>query len=123
MDSLLPSTVPLASSWREINSQWERCQTNGQPLIAVRDAERAFVVIYDLQPVDAALSTAGVTAIRKRVREQRPYPTGTDPISQAEGVGGEAGRISGSLHAPSEQAARRLAAQLSELVFAREHWA
>jgi hypothetical protein len=122
MDYLAASSVPVYETVDEQRALWERCAERGQPVLAVRDAERAFVVQYDLQHLDAQLSGDVLQALRNRVRSRRPYPTRTDPISETEGVGGEAGPVSGELHAPTERDARDLASHISGFVLDRGNW-
>jgi hypothetical protein len=122
MDQLAPQHVPVYETDRTRRSIWEECAKRNQPVVAIRDAARGFIVRYDIQHIDAELSTETVRALREQTRTLRSYPTGTDPISQAEGVGGEAGAVSGDLHTDSEQAARRLASKLSGFVFDRSNW-
>jgi hypothetical protein len=123
MDHLAPSNVPLYESDADRQRIWNRCQQRGEPALAIRDARRGWIVRYDLAHLDAELRADAVQDLRDRVASQRTYPTGTDPISQAEGVGGEAGPVSGDLHEGSEQAARQLAAHVSTFVFDRDNWA
>lgn len=122
MDHLAPSNVPIYETQDERRAIWQRCVDGGRPALAIRDARRGWIVRYDLQHLGAQLRPDSVQALRDRVAAQRTYPTGTDPISQAEGVGGEAGALSGDLHAGSERAARDLAAHVSTFVFDRENW-
>ena len=122
MDHLAPSNVPVYASADEQREIWQRCADRGQPVLAVRVATRGFIVRYDLQHLDRELSPSVVQSLRDRVRSRRPYPTGTDPISEAEGVGGEAGPVSGELHAPTEAAGRDLASHISEFVLDRRNW-
>jgi len=123
MDHLAPSNVPVYESDSERQQIWQRCLDQRQPALAIRDARRGWIVRYDLAHLDAELRADAVQALRDRVASQRTYPTGTDPISQAEGVGGEAGPVSGDLHESSEDAARDLAAHVSTFVFDRSKWA
>ncbi len=122
MDHLAPSNVPLYETRDEQRAIWERCAERGQPVLAVRDAERGFVVKYDLQHLGRELDDDAVQALRDRVRSRRSYPTGTDPISESEAVGGEAGPVSGGLHASTEGAARSLASYVSGFVLDRSNW-
>jgi len=122
MDQLAPQHVPVYESDRRRRTIWEECAKRNQPVVAIRDGERGYIVRYDIQHLDAELSTEAVRALREQTRTLRSYPTGTDPISQAEGVGGEAGAVSGDLHTDSETAARRLASKLSGFVFDRSNW-
>ena len=101
---------------------WEQCAEREEPVVAVRDARRGYIVRYDLQHLDTQLDQTAVRELRERTRRTRSYPTGTDPISESEGVGGEAGPVSGDLHAPTETEARELAAALSGLLFDRTNW-
>ncbi len=128
MDKLLPQHVPVYDSDRERQQLWESCQHRGQPVIAIRDGRRGYIVRYDLQHLDGELAPGALDRLRQQTREWRTYPTadgrpGTvDPISAAEGVGGEAGPVSGDLHVDSESRARELASQLSTIVFDRDGW-
>jgi len=122
MEQLSPQHVPVYETAAEREQIWDRCVAREQPVIAVRDAERGFIVRYDLQHLDSRLDTGAVRAVRDQARRVRSYPTGTDPISQSEGVGGEAGAVSADLHARSEDEARRLASRLSAVVFDRTRW-
>ncbi|MBV0923542.1 hypothetical protein KTS45_04950 [Halomicroarcula limicola] len=122
MKHLAPSNVPVYETTDEQRAIWERCAERGQPVIAVRNATRGHIVKYDLQHLDRQLSPSVVQQLRDRVRSRRPYPTGTDPISETEGVGGEAGPVSGELHAPTEAAARELASHISQFVLDRDNW-
>ncbi|SFS02819.1 hypothetical protein SAMN05216559_2694 [Halomicrobium zhouii] len=122
MEYLASSNVPVYETVDEQRALWERCADRGQPVLAVRDAARGYVVHYDLQHLDAELTQAALQALRDRVRSRRPYPTGTDPVSETEGVGGEAGSVSGELHAPTERDARDLASHVSGFVLDRGNW-
>lgn len=122
MDYLASSNVPVYATVDEQRALWERCAERGQPVLAVRDAARGYVVHYDLQHLDAELTQAALQALRDRVRSRRPYPTQTDPVSETEGVGGEAGPVSGELHAPTERDARDLASHISGFVLDRGNW-
>jgi len=123
MDHLAPSNVPVYETDDQRQQIWQRCLDQRQPALAIRDARRGWIVRYDLAHLEAELRADAVQRLRDRVASQRAYPTGTDPISQAEGVGGEAGPVSGDLHEGSEQAARKLAAHVSTFVFDRDNWA
>jgi len=104
---------------------WDRCSDRGQPVVAIRAAARGYIVKYDLQHLDRQLSQRPLQQLRDRVRSRRGYetsPDGTDPISETEGVGGEAGAVSGELHAPTERAARDLASHISPFVLDRDNW-
>ncbi|MFC7021367.1 MULTISPECIES: hypothetical protein [Haloarcula] len=122
MDHLAPSNVPVYTTATEHRAIWDRCADRGHPVLAVRVATRGYIVRYDLQHLDRELTPAAVQALRDRVRARRPYPTDTDPISESEGVGGEAGAVSGALHTRTEQAGRDLASHISEFVLDRRNW-
>ena len=122
MDQLAPSNVPVYATTDERERIWNRCIDRGQPVIAVRAATRGYIVKYDLQHLDCQLTQSALQDLRDRVRSRRPYPTDTDPISETEGVGGEAGQVSGELHAPTEQAGRDLASHVSAFVLDRDNW-
>ena len=128
MDQLSPQHVPVYDTREQQRRLWEQCAERGQPVVAVRDARRGYIVRYDLQHLDTELSASALARLRRQTRDWRPYPTagdGTanaDPRSESEGVGGEAGPVSGDLHTDSEQAARQLASHLSAVVFDRSHW-
>jgi len=125
MDHLAPSNVPVYATADEQRAVWDRCADRGQPVIAIRTAARGYIVRYDLQHLDSQLSQQTLQRLRDRVRSRRGYPTspdGTDPISETEGVGGEAGPVSGELHADTEQAARELASHISGFVLDRSNW-
>ena len=116
MNHLAPSNVPMYDDSDEQRTIWDRCRERGQPVLAVRDAERGYIVRYDLQHLQRRLDAGTVQSLRDRVRSQRSYPTETDPISESEGVGGEAGPVSGELHARTERAARDLASRISGFI-------
>jgi hypothetical protein len=125
MDHLAPSNVPVYATTAEQQRIWDRCEARGQPVIAIRAATRGYIVRYDLQHLDRQLSQRTLQDLRDRVRSQRGYPTGpdeTDPVSETEGIGGEAGAVSGELHTPTERAARNLASHLSPFVLDRSNW-
>lgn len=122
MERLAPAHVPVYETDSRRRALWERCVERDQPVVAVRDARRGFIVRYDLQHLGVELDGQTIRVLRERTRRSRSYPTGTDPISEAEGVGGEAGPVSGDLHAPTEDEARELAATLSAFVFDRSNW-
>ncbi|MBV0900920.1 hypothetical protein [Haloarcula salina] len=122
MKHLAPSNVPVYATREQQRAIWERCRDRGQPVLAVREARRGYIVRYDLQHLEYELSDATVQELRDRVRSRRPYPTTTDPISETEGVGGEAGPVSGELHAHTEDAARELASHISGFVLDRSNW-
>ncbi|MFW6018029.1 MAG: hypothetical protein ACOCPX_04350 [Halapricum sp.] len=122
MTQLEPSNVPIYETDAERQMLWERDAGHERPVVAIRNARRGWIVRYDLSHLDAELRPEAVQHLRDQVGDRRPYPTGTDPISQAEGVGGEAGPISGDLHESSERAARELAAHVSTFVFDQANW-
>jgi hypothetical protein len=122
MERLAPKHVPVYETNKTRRALWERCAERDQPVVAVRDARRGYIVRYDLQHLGTELDESAVRELRQQTRRARSYPTGTDPISESEGVGGEAGPVSGDLHAPTEDAARELAATLSGLLFDRANW-
>jgi hypothetical protein len=122
MDRLAPQHVPVYETDAERERLWNRCVDRNVPVVAIRDARRGFIVRYDLQHLGVELDETTVQQLRERTRRCRTYPTGTDPISESEGIGGEAGPISGDLHADGELAARELAASLSALLFQRDNW-
>ncbi|MFB6222388.1 MAG: hypothetical protein ABEH86_01775 [Haloarcula sp.] len=122
MEHLAPSNVPVYATQERQREIWERCRDRGQPVLAVRDATRGCIVRYDLQHMEYILSDTTVQQLRNRVRSRRPYPTTTDPISETESVGGEAGPVSGDFHADTEQAARDLASHISGFVLDRSNW-
>lgn len=122
MDRLYPQHVPVYETGTERMRLWERCVERGAPVIAVRDARRGYIVRYDLGHLGVELAEPAVRSLRERTRAFRTYPTGTDPLSQSEGVGGEAGPISGDLHTRSEADARELASALSTVVFDHSNW-
>ena len=122
MNHLAPSNVPVYATTDEHERIWQRCIDRGQPVVAVRAASRGYIVRYDLQHLDSQLSQTALQRLRDRVRSRRHYPTGTDPISESEGVGGEAGAVSGSIHAPTEDVGRELASHVSTFVLDRNNW-
>lgn len=124
MDQLSPHHVPVYETETQQRELWEECIARNQPVVAVRDARRGFIVHYDIQHLDGELSPGALDRLRQQARDWRTYPTaqegdtvGADPLSEAEGVGGEAGPVSGALHTDSETAARELASRLSAVVF------
>lgn len=129
MNRLAPQHIPLYSSADKRDTIWQRCIDNGQPVVAIRDARRGHIVRYDLSHLRVELTLEALRELRAGTRSFRSYPTtdatgtgpekavGADPLSAAEGVGGEAGPVSGALHTDSESAARELAAQVSAVLF------
>jgi hypothetical protein len=128
MDQLSPHHVPVYDTREQQRRLWEQCAERGQPVVAVRDARRGYIVRYDLQHLDTELSAGALASLRRRTRDWRTYPTASDgapdadPLSESEGVGGEAGPVSGDLHTDSEDAARQLASRLSSVIFDRTQW-
>lgn len=130
MDQLSPQHVPVYETSAEQQQLWERCASDSQPVVGVRAARRGYIVRYDLAHLDTELTPSALRTLRTRVRAQRSYPTGsaesyptgTDPISETESVGGEAGAVSGELHTETETDARELASRLSAIVFDTTHW-
>jgi len=118
-ESLAPSHVPTYESDAERADLWKRCAERGDPVVAIREATRGYVVRYDLAHLDAALSPAALQNLRDRVMSVRTEEPGAaaDTVSQVERVGGEAGPVSGDIFECSEQAARRLAAHVAETIF------
>jgi hypothetical protein len=117
MDQLAPSNVPVYETRAEGRQLWDRCADRGQPVVAVRDGDRGYVVRYDLQHLDRELSERALRDLRSVVRSERSYAIQVDPVSESEGVGGETGHVAGQLHADSERGARRLASRVSAYVF------
>lgn len=129
MDRLSPHHVPVYETPEQRRVLWAECVEHRQPVLAVRDARRGYIVRYDLGHLGAELTSDALSGLRHTVREWRVYPTvgggsgtATDPISEAEGVGGETGPISGDLHAATEREARDLASRVSAVVFDRSSW-
>ena len=122
MDQLAPHHVPVYETSDQRHDLWDRCEDRGQPVVAIRDARRGFIVRYDLQHLDVELRQESVQNLRDRTREWRAYPPKTDPVSETEGVGGEAGPVSGDLHADTQDDARQLASRLSGILFDRRNW-
>lgn len=122
MERLYPQSVPVYDTSDQRETLWSDCADNGNPVVAIRDARRGFIVRYDLQHLDVELTGPAVRQLRERTQSYRTYPTGTDPLSQAESVGGEAGPVSGDLHTHSEDEARVLASRLSGIVFDESNW-
>jgi hypothetical protein len=128
MDQLSPQHVPVYETPEQQQKLWRSCARRNQPVVAVREARRGYIVRYDLQHLDAELAGDAVERLRQRTREWRTYPTAggqpgsVDPLSAAEGIGGEAGPVSGDLHTGSERRARELASRLSAIVFDRSLW-
>jgi hypothetical protein len=125
MEQLTPHHVPVYQTPTEQRKLWEQCAERNQPVVAVRDARRGYIVRYDLQHLGCELTGSALATLRQRARDWQPYPTAsaddaaTDPLSEAEALGGEAGPVSGSIHTPTEEDARALASRLSALVFDR----
>jgi len=122
MDHLSPQHIPVYETGDKRERLWKQCADRGQPVIAIRDARRGYIVRYDLQHLDVELTPDAVRKLREQTRAWRPYPTGADPLSESEGVGGEAGPVSGDLHTDSESSARELASRLSTVLFDRGNW-
>lgn len=122
MDQLSPQHIPVYETSTQRRSLWDQCVERGQPVVAIRNARRGYIVRYDIQHLGAELRPDAVQDIRERTRRWRAYPAKTDPVSESEGVGGEAGGVSGDLHADSEADARGLASRLSGVVFDRDNW-
>lgn len=122
MDQLSPQHIPVYKTSTQRRSLWDQCVERGQPVVAIRNARRGYIVRYDIQHLGAELHPDAVRDIRERTRRWRAYPAKTDPVSESEGVGGEAGAVSGDLHADSEADARELASRLSGVVFDRDNW-
>jgi len=128
MDQLSPHHVPVYGTREQRRVLWAECAERGQPVIAIRDARRGFIVRYDLGHLRTALAPDALATLRRRVREWRSYPTAggaglrADPVSESEGVGGEVGPVSGDLHAATEGAARDLASRVSAVVVDQSRW-
>jgi len=117
MDQLAPSAIPLYETTQEGHDLWKRCADRNQPVIAVREGERGYIVRYDLHPVDGELTADALTALRSHVKSLRQYTVRIDPLSETEAVGGESGRIAGDLHTETEREARQLASHVSSYIF------
>lgn len=130
MDRLSPKHVPMYETGSERRSLWQHCDSADRPVVGIRNARRGYIVRYDLQHLDVELTPSALRTLRAQTRTQRSYPTGsaesyptgTDPISETEGVGGEAGSVSGELHTASEADARELASRLSGIIFDQSQW-
>lgn len=122
MDHLAVGHVPVYETPAEERAVWERCARRGQPVVAVRDASRGWIVRYDLQHLDRELTDRALQRLRDRVLEFRRIDRRADARSQTERVGGDVGAVSGEVHQPSADAARDLASRLSELVFDDDNW-
>jgi hypothetical protein len=121
MDQLAPSNVPLYETRAEGQSLWERCADRGQPVVAVREGERGYIVRYDLSHLDSELSESALRDLRDHVRSLRSYALRVDPLSETEALGGETGHVAGDLHAATEHDARELASHVSSFVFDDEN--
>jgi hypothetical protein len=128
MDQIPPQHIPVYEGDRERRQLWEAHQHRNQPVVAIRNGRRGYIVRYDLQHLGNELAPSALERLRQQTRDWRMYPTadgrpGTvDPISAAEGVGGEAGPISGDFHTDTESRARDLASRLSAIVLNRDSW-
>jgi hypothetical protein len=122
MEHLAAGHVPIYETSAERRAVWERCAGRGQPVVAVRDATRGWIVRYDLQHLDRLLSDATLRRLRERVLAYRRVEPCPDAHSQTERIGGDVGPVSGEVHQPSEEAARDLASRLAELVFDEDNW-
>lgn len=116
MDKLSPNQIPLYETDGERVTIWKQCIDRNLPVIAIRNGQRGYIVRYDIQHFEHQLGEQVVRTLRETIRDWRAYPTGTDPISETESVGGEVGPISGDLHTETETQARELAAHLSRTV-------
>ena len=114
MEQLSPHHVPVYETRSEQRALWRECARRDQPVVAVRDARRGYIVRYDLQHLDAALAPDALAGLRRSTRRWRSYPTAGD------GTGLDP--VSGDLHAASEREARELASRLSAVVFDRSGW-
>ncbi|WP_254537431.1 hypothetical protein [Halomarina litorea] len=123
MDSLAPAHVPFYETPAEQRRVWERCADRDLPVVAVRDAERGFVVRYDLQHLDRELSPDALQRLRDRLLAHRDRDPLDARISQVEQLGGETGPVSGELHEGTEKRARTLASHLAETVLDERNWA
>lgn len=129
MDQLSPHHVPVYRTDQRRQRLWQECIDSQHPVVAIRDARRGYIVRYDIGHLDVELAEEAVRTLRDQTRQWRPYPTasatqptGADPLSESEGVGGEAGPVSGDLHTPTEAAARDLASRLSAIIFDHRNW-
>ena len=123
MDHLAVRHVPVYETPAEQRTVWERCAGRDQPVLAVRDASRGWIVRYDLQHLDRELDDATLQRLRDRVLDYHGIERRADAGSQTERVGGDVGPVSGEVHQPTEREARTLASHLSELVFDERSWA
>jgi hypothetical protein len=122
MDHLAAGHVPVYETPDEQRAVWERCAGRDQPVVAVRDASRGWIVRYDLQHLDCELSRPALQRLRDRVLDYRRLERRADGHSQTERVGGDVGQVSGEVHQPTEREARALASHLSGLVFDETNW-
>lgn len=122
MDQLTPQHVPVYETSEQRERLWDRCTENERPVVAIRDGRRGCIVHYDLQPVGVKLETDAVRILRDRTRSWQSYPAELDPVSETEGVGGEAGPVSGAIHTDNKADARVLASRLSAVVFDESNW-
>ncbi|WP_255150572.1 hypothetical protein [Halorarius halobius] len=124
MDHLAPANVPTYETREEGRDVWERCADRRLPVVAVRDARRGFIVRYDLQHLDRELTPRALQGMRERVRMYRTGDTDVEahPHSQAVGLGGELGPVSGDVHEATAERARDLASRLSVTVLDRDNW-
>ena len=118
MDHLAAGHVPVYETPAEQRTVRERCAGRDQPVLAVRDASRGWIVRYDLQHLDRELDDATLQRLRDRVLDCRGIERRADAGSQTERVG----PVSGEIHQPTEREARTLASHLSELVFDERNW-
>jgi hypothetical protein len=122
MEHLAAGHVPVYETPDEQRAVWNRCADRDQPVVAVRDASRGWIVRYDLQHLDRELADATLQRLRDRVLDYRRVERRPDADSQTERIGGDVGPVSGEVHQPTEREARALASHLSELVFDEGNW-
>lgn len=111
--------IPTFETESERNMIWSRGRAGQTPVLAIRDADRGFLFMYDMAPTGTCLADATVQELRNIAKPQRLT---VGPTSQIEVVGGTIGAYSGTICCPSETTARHLAAHLRPKITDTKNW-
>jgi hypothetical protein len=101
--------VPIFNSYEQKRKLWEEAEKNDRALIAVRDGERGYIVLYDYTTTNEPLKQHIVSELRNDICKLREYDVERpDPISQDEQLGGSVNRFTGQAFARNLEEAERL---------------
>lgn len=114
------SNTSVYESREQVRDLWNEARHEQQPLIAIRNGERGFVVQYDLTPIQDELQSGELSELRRSIVKDIRVPlSSSEPTSQPDRLGGEVGPLFGALHAQTEENAREIAQYVADFLQTR----